>query len=168
MKKILVAIAIFASVAAKAQNTINYSFCFNPVQPTDIDSIQLTATLLASSGYGGIGFKMVSGPNSPTFGNPTNIFQNTMFEQSTVLVKGLIPGIYVFSATGTSASTTASAAQSTTLTITVTILPPPAIPAPPIITGITVPFLGQSLTVPAGQGVKITYTYNGVTQTVTF
>lgn len=165
MKKILLAIAILGSVAVKAQNTINYSFCFNPVQPTNIDSIQLTATLLASSGYGGISFKLVSGPNTPTFGSPANIFQNTMFEQSTVLVKGLVPGTYVFSATGTSAGATA---QSTTLTNTVTILPAPAMPAPPVFTGITIPIFGQTFTIPAGQGVKITYTYNGISQTLTF
>jgi hypothetical protein len=172
MKKLLLAIAILSSVTARSQNTINYSFCFNPVQPTNIDSIQLTATLLASSGYGGIKFAYVSGPNTPIFGNPTNIFQNTMFEQSTVTVRGLAPGVYVFSATGTSAPTTASPAQSTTLNITVTILPAPTPPAPPTFSGVTVTqtFFGQKLTftIPPGYGTTITFTYNGVTQTVTF
>jgi len=161
MKKLLLAIAILSSVTARSQNTINYSFCFNPVQPTNIDSIQLTATLLASAGYGGIHFAFVSGPNTPTFGNPTNIFQNTMFEQSTVTVKGLVPGVYIFSATGSSAATTASASQSTTLTNSITILPAPVIPT---LTGITITLFGIPIVIPAGQGTKYTLS-NGTTNT---
>jgi hypothetical protein len=168
MKKLLLAILIFASVTARSQNTLNYSFCFNPVQPTDIDSISLTATLLASSGYGGIHFALVSGPNTPTFGNPMNIFQNTMFMQSTVPVKGLIPGFYVFSSKGYSAATSTNPSDSSTLDITVTILPAPAPPAPPVITGVAFPILGQTFTIQPGQGTKITFLYNGVSQTVTF
>ena len=157
MKKILLsAILLLVLLTAKSQSTLQFNFCFNSIQPTYMDSVLLTATLNASTGYSGIKFSQVSGPNTSTFENPVNNYQNTMVEQSTQWVKGLIPGTYVFQATGTSLT-----GQASTFTDSVTIL---ALPSAATITGLTVTLFGIVITVPAGQGTKITLS-NGTVQT---
>ena len=156
MKKIIVSIIILFSVFfAKSQNTLQFSFCFNSIQPTYMDSVLLTATLNASSGYSGIKFSEVSGPNMGVFVTPVDAFQNTMWEQSNQWVRGLVPGTYVFQATGSS-----KGGQTSTLIDSVTILP---LPAAPKITGLTVTLFGMVIPVPAGQGTKISLS-NGTVQ----
>jgi hypothetical protein len=89
---------------------------------------------------------------------------------SPMIVSGLFPGVYVFQLVVTDNLGNSSSAITS---ITVNPQPCPICPVcppcpPPVITGITFPFLGQTFTIPAGQGTKVTFLYNNVTQTVTF
>lgn len=157
MKKVLLSISlVFALFSAKSQNFIQFSFCFNTLAPTYMDSVPLAATLYATTGYSGIKYTEISGPNTAVFETPVNSFQNTFWEKSTQWVKGLIPGTYVFEATGTSLT-----GQTQSFTDTVAIL---ALPAAPTITGLTVLFFGVPIPIPAGQGTKYTLS-NGTTST---
>lgn len=135
---------------------MTYSFCFNTVPANTVDSVPLIATLDATDGYGGIKFAQVSGPNTASITSITPAFKNTQWEQSSQWAKGLVAGVYVFSATGTSAT-----GITETLTDSITVLA--ALPAPTV-TGIIITVFGVPLVIPSGQGTKITLS-NGTTQT---
>lgn len=157
MKKIVISLfLLIAFASAKSQNTLQFSFCFNTVQPTYMDSVLLEATLNASTGYQNIVFSQVSGPNTAIFEAPVPSFKNNFWEKQDQWVKGLIPGIYVFEAVGTSQT-----GQTSSFTDSVSIL---TLPASPALTAITVTLFGIPISIPAGQGTKYT-TSDGVSHT---
>lgn len=104
MRKIILAAFLFVAVSAKSQTTsITYSFCVTPPLTVNSDSATLSAQLVAADGYKGISWIQASGPSTSTIGVPINTYGNTMTQKSVVTIHKMIPGTYVFTATGTSA-----------------------------------------------------------------
>lgn len=169
MKKLILFLAVLFSLAAHAQSNAsqNTLICSANQRVHQSDSVQLwaifnsgsvTAKALSWSGPTGVTFK----DSSSWTNGGTNIYAFFWLSK-------LTPGIYPFSATGLAAS-----GITTTVYDTLTVIPDPAIPVcpaipgPPVFTGISASLFGQTIAIPPGQGLKITFTYNGVTQTVTY
>jgi hypothetical protein len=114
-------------------------------QKTFPDTAVITYLPLTSASY-------VSGLEATQIANVTNL--------KTV-------GTYVFQVTGKGAD--GSTVYGVDSIVVAPATPPcPVVPGPPAFSGVTITIFGVPISIPAGQGTKITFTYNGVVQTVTF
>lgn len=122
MKKIILLSILFISfVAVKSQTTsISYAFCISPPITVNSDSVTLSAQLVAGDGYKSISWIQASGPSIAVFGTPVNTFQNTTIQKQLLPVRKMIPGIYSFTAIGSTVG-----GISYPLTTTVTVVAPP-------------------------------------------
>ena len=159
MKTVIVLALAFMSLTASAQTSsgINWSLCITPVATASADSITLRANLNASGGYSSVTWAYVSGPTSYSFGTPILTSTSGTAVQSSLTIRKLSPGNYVFSATGISKDSLKG-----------TVLMPVFVPTPPppVVqrTAVSVQWLvfGQWINVPAGY-FKIGYS-DGSTQ----
>ena len=146
MKKYTLVIAAFLlSLACKAQ--LSYSFCLTPTASTSTDSVTMVATLLASDGYNYISWADSAGPSVVALPSPVNTWGNNMLEQSVLTVHKLVPGNYIFKATGVSLT-----GNSGTLVCKVTVLPPPA---QRTLVSFTITVAGMKLVVPVAAGLPL-------------
>jgi hypothetical protein len=157
MKNIIIVFLILSALVSKGQTSAG--FCVQVNCPITIQLPLNSAQLLGSATVSGdtvTAYKWVVTGAGGTLLTPA---------AASTSVTGLnSPGIYSFALT----VSTKHGSVMTNPGSVVTVLAAPVVPPPPVITGITFPFLGQTFTIPAGQGTKITFTYNGTTQTVTF
>lgn len=159
MKKIIFLICLVASISAKSQSVSGICAKINcPITLIPpLDSAQITCVPQLSNPLDSvISFKWVATGSAGTISTPS---------AATTWVKGLTtPGTYTFSVTfatkfGNIYTATGDA---------IIVLPPPVVPSPPVVTGVSITLFGQTFTVPSGQGSTITISYNGTTQTVKF
>lgn len=151
MKKLFILFALFASLGAAAQSSQGTSevFVFQPVSSQRVrstDSVQVFATLVTNHLVQGIAWSQVSGPAMVKFSAVTSYYGASV-ATSAFWLDSLVAGTYVFKATGQSSSGTSGS-----VTDTLTVIPAivcPICPAPRTMTSITLPFLGQNITIPA-------------------
>lgn len=123
MKKVVIVIAILASITSQAQTNL---FCLQPSCPQNIQlpikSDTIFAQLSASDGTKSIIWSQVSGPNQAVFGIPILTANGTQQLLSALPLSNLITGTYVFKAIATS---TGGTVGSSTTTVVVLAAPPP-------------------------------------------
>lgn len=137
-------------MAAKSQTTsITYAFCISPPITVNSDSVILSAQLVAADGYKSISWIQASGPSVSVFGTPVNTFQNSTIQKQLLPVRKMIPGVYTFTAIGSTVG-----GINYPLTTTVTVIAPTA---PRVAASITLSILGTTITIPlplTGAGIK--------------
>lgn len=152
MKRFICILLIAGSFSAKAQ-ILNFSLCMPATATANADSVTLTPTMYATDGYKSITVIQLSGPTTAAIGAPVNAYANTMLEQSTVSIKKMVPGVYVFQATGLTATGLTGAVK-----CTVTVPALPVIPPPRMAVSVTVTLYGVPVTIPLPtSGVSVKY-----------
>lgn len=162
MKKLLIIPALLFALLASAQSDCLQTSCV-AVHARVGDTVQLGAVFTTSNKVASLVFTQVSGPNTAVQLNPVQSYVTSLGDTARMNVTGLAAGTYVFEVVGKDQSGGQAAPGYDSIVVT-----PAVAQALPVITGATISILGQTLTIPPGVGTKITYTLNGVTQTVTF
>jgi len=159
-------------MAARSQSLCLQTFC--KAWPTQVgDTAQLEGILTASAaqGFGSVTFVQKTFPDTAVITYvplTTASFASGLEATQLANVTNLkTVGTYVFQVIGKGAD------GSTVLGVDSIVVSPktpacPVIPPPPTFSGLSVTIFGMTIPIPAGQNTKITFTYNGVVQTVTF
>lgn len=166
MKKLLLIPILFIAAFAQAQSLCLQPYC-NAIHAQVGDTVPLAAVLTATNGVASLVFTQISGPNTAVQLNPASDYKSGSVDTAKVNIAGLAVGTYIFQIIGKDLAGGVTAPKYDSIVVAAATACP-AIPGPPVITGVSVPILGQTLIIPAGQGIKITFTYNGVTQTVAY
>jgi hypothetical protein len=166
MKKLLIVPALFFFGWASAQSDCLQTGCV-AVHAKVGDTVQIGAVYTTSNKVASLVCTQVSGPNTAVQINSTSNYAASLQDTVRVNLAGLAVGTYVFEFLGKDQSGGVTAPGYDSIVVAPTVACP-AIPGPPTMTGVTVTVFGVPIVIPAGQGTKITFTYNGQTQTVTF
>ena len=165
MRKVLLGLCLLLSVSSKTQSLCLQTFC--KAWPSVAgDTAELEAVLTTSKGYKFITFTQASGPNTAVVTYQSPILAGTLAGTQTASVTGLVKGVYIFNIEAMDAAGGSVTGVDSIVVAAAT--PCPVIPGPPTFSGITVTLFGVPIVIPAGQGTKITFSYNNTTQTVTF
>lgn len=133
------------------------------------DTVRIGAIFNAgSAGISTIAFTFASGPSTPWIGPVYNGWYTGAVDTGIVKVAGLAVGTYLIKVVGTDKLGGITAPQYDSIVVAAATPACPPVPAPPTFAGVTLTLFGVPVVIPAGQGTKITFTYNGTTQTVTF
>jgi len=111
MRIILLLLSVFASLASAGQKI----FCLAPSCKQTVnagDSVLVFAQLTTSDGYGSISWKQASGPTIPLPAQQVTPI-SSLQGQSSLTLKNLQPGTYIFNVAGTSATGVSGVVQDT-------------------------------------------------------
>jgi len=165
MKKILFVLSLLVSFSLKSQSLCLQTMC-TAAHARVGDTVMLGAVLTAANLYQGVAYTQTSGPNTASLITMPAVYVGSVSAQQNVKVTGLAAGTYLFKVVGTDQKGAAITGVDSIVVAAAT--PCPVVPGPPTFTGITLTLFGVPVVIPAGQGTKVTFTYNGTTQTVTF
>jgi hypothetical protein len=168
MRKIIfISVMLFLSFTAKSQVLCLSTQC-TATHTYVGDTVAIGAIFNAGSAVvSSITFTASSGPNTPTIGPVYNGWYSGAVDTGIVKVSGLIAGTYLIAVVGKDTKGGITAPQYDSIVVA-PVPACPTIPGPPTFSGVTITIFGVPIVIPAGQGTKVTFLYNGVIQTVTF
>jgi hypothetical protein len=117
------------------------------------DTVSIGAIFNAGSAVvSSISFTPSSGPNTPTIGPVYNGWYSGAVDTGIVKVSGLVAGTYLISIVGKDTKGGITSPQYDSIVVVANAPLPPS----RTVTGITITLYGLSVTIPAGQGTKVT------------
>jgi hypothetical protein len=165
MKNIVLVLSLLVYLSARSQSLCLQTMC-TAAHANVGDTVLMGAVLTAANLYQSVTYSQTSGPNTATLITMPAVYVGSVQAQQNIKVTGLAVGTYLFKVVGTDQKGAAITGVDSIVVAASTPCPP--VPGPPTFSGVTVTIFGVPITIPAGQGTKITFTYNNVTQTITF
>jgi hypothetical protein len=157
MKNLLLITLLFGGLKGSAQ-----SLCLEPmctaIHAHQGDTVTIGAFFSAVNSVSTIAFTQIAGPSNAVISPVVNSWLSGIADTGRVAITGLVAGTYLFKVIGTDkAGGTVSGVDS------VVVAPAVVVTARTII-GITISLFGVTVTIPAGQGTKVTFS-DGTSQT---